>query len=248
MKQKDYKLQLAEEVASEGCKEAMLEVFKHYINHEDKGLLAKNIELILRYLTAMAEDGDGYAMRHLGNLYNYGRGVEQDYKKAIEWFEKAADASDTYAMCNLGYIYCSGHGAAQDYAKAYKYIAKAAFLGNVNAMYKLGDMYYYGQHVKEDKDAAYFWYCEANEDYEYCHSYEQASIDYCLGKCFLYGHGVAQDNVKALQHLTYAKENLIEQIKDGDPYELAWLILPNVRKELDKTKSAIKQVAKILCE
>jgi len=246
MERNDYKILLAEELAEANNKDAMLAVFNYFINHDDKALLVDNIERVMRYLSALAESGNSYAMRHLGNLYNDGRGVEQDHKKAIEWFEKSAAAGDTYAMCSLGYISYYGRGAELDYAKAYGYISRAAFLENVNAMYKLGDMYYYGKHVKEDKNAAFFWYDEA-DNYS-CHSYEQSSIDYRLGKCYLYGHGVEQNISEALNRLASSEENLKEQIDDGDPYGLAKYILPQVKKELEKAQTIIQRVAKALFE
>ena len=238
MERNDYKILLAEELAEANNKDAMLAVFNYFINHDDKALLVDNIERVMRYLSALAESGNSYAMRHLGNLYNDGRGVEQDHKKAIEWFEKSAAAGDTYAMCSLGYISYYGRGAELDYAKAYGYISRAAFLENVNAMYKLGDMYYYGKHVKEDKNAAFFWYDQA--DVCTSHSYERASVDFRLGKCYLYGHGVEQNIPKAIDCLACAEESLMEQIEDGDPYGVAEHILPQVKKERDKVRSIVK--------
>jgi TPR repeat protein len=41
------------------------------------------------------------AMTNLGVLYDNGHGVQQDYDKAREWFEKAADAGDETAESNL---------------------------------------------------------------------------------------------------------------------------------------------------
>ena len=234
---RNYSIDLAMELAAEGNKDAMLEVVIHFINNDDKELLVKNIESILIDLSALADDGNGYAMRQLGNLYNEGRGVKQDYKTAIDWFGRAAKASDTYAMCNLGYIYYYGRGAEVDFLKAYKCFAEAAFMKNANAMYKLGDMYYYGNHVKEDKSIAFFWYEEA-ENYT-CYEYEEASVQYRLGKCYLYGHGVESDLSEAYNYLSSAEKSLIQQIEDGDPYGIAKLVLPQAKEEFEKVRYMI---------
>lgn len=38
----------------------------------------------------LASKGDADSQRNLGLMYYNGQGVKQDYKKAIEWYEKAA--------------------------------------------------------------------------------------------------------------------------------------------------------------
>ena len=38
----------------------------------------------------MAEDGDKYAQTCLGQMYRYGRGVDQNYLSAVKWYRKAA--------------------------------------------------------------------------------------------------------------------------------------------------------------
>ncbi|MBV8134272.1 MAG: SEL1-like repeat protein [Deltaproteobacteria bacterium] len=40
-------------------------------------------------------------MRNLGLLYEHGNGVDQDYGKAREWFQKAADAGNADAKREL---------------------------------------------------------------------------------------------------------------------------------------------------
>ena len=39
----------------------------------------------------LAEQGDVDAQYNLGLYYQYGRGVEQNSKKAVEWYAKAAE-------------------------------------------------------------------------------------------------------------------------------------------------------------
>ena len=45
---------------------------------------------MFRYLYA-AEHGFACAQFYLGLMYEYGRGVEQSFEKAREWYEKAAE-------------------------------------------------------------------------------------------------------------------------------------------------------------
>ena len=54
----------------------------------------------------------------MARAYDYGRGVAQDWKEAVYWYQKAVDAGSAYAMCDLGVCYERGEGVQQDYAKA----------------------------------------------------------------------------------------------------------------------------------
>ena len=67
-----------------------------------------------------AAKGFAAAMNNLGDLYYYGRGVEQDYRLAAKWFEKSAANDFAIAMYNLGNLYKNGYGVTQDYALAKK--------------------------------------------------------------------------------------------------------------------------------
>ena len=50
----------------------------------------------------------------IGYSYLVGDGVEQDYGKALEWFERAAELGDAWAMNNIGLMYHYGDGVEQD--------------------------------------------------------------------------------------------------------------------------------------
>ena len=82
----------------------------------------------------------------MGFLYDEGKGVEQSYKKALEWYEKSAEGGSTQAQCNLGQLYYMGDGVKQDYKTAIKYF-RLAIEGdepNEEAFYYLGDCYHNG--------------------------------------------------------------------------------------------------------
>ncbi len=51
-------------------------------------------------------------------MYRNGKGVTKDYKKAVEWYTKAAEQGDAYGQCNLGTMYLFGNGVTKDYKKA----------------------------------------------------------------------------------------------------------------------------------
>ena len=60
-----------------------------------------------------------------------------NYKKAIEWFEKAAEQGDADAQYNLGVMYYDGQGVDVNYKKAFECYEKAAEQGHAQAQHNL---------------------------------------------------------------------------------------------------------------
>jgi len=66
-------------------------------------------------------------------MYKAGKGVPQNYSKAVYWFKKAAGQGYARAEYYLGYMYAEGLGVPQDYNKAVYWLKKAAEQGNAQA-------------------------------------------------------------------------------------------------------------------
>jgi len=66
-------------------------------------------------------------------MYQKGDGVEQDFKEAAKWYQKAADQGYASAQYNLGLRYQYGKGVEQNYVTAYAWRNIAATNGNQNA-------------------------------------------------------------------------------------------------------------------
>ena len=110
----------------------------YLLNFTDSGMIG------ITYLTKVAEQGYVAAQNNLGNYYYHGKGVEQDYAKAAEWYRKAAEQGYAAAQDNIGYLYYHGKGVEQDYAKAAEWYRKAAEQGHASAQNNLGYCYDYG--------------------------------------------------------------------------------------------------------
>ena len=186
------------------------------------------------YLNSIAQESTidnkrrNKALCSIGHIYRYGEGVEQDYTKALEWYNKAANAGNAVAMNNIGYMYDYGKGVEQDYTKALEWYNKAANAGNDTAMNNIGYMYRYGEGVEQDYTKALEWYNKAanagnaaamcNIGYMYGFSkgverdyskalewYNKAAnagdgdAMYSIGYMYDYGKGVEQDYSKALE-------------------------------------------------
>ena len=63
--------------------------------------------------------------------------MPQDYRKAAEFFQKAADRGNARAQDRLGWLYEHGRGVPQDLEKAKELYQKAADQGNEAAIANL---------------------------------------------------------------------------------------------------------------
>lgn len=91
-------------------------------------------------------------------MYDNGRGVPQDYAKALKWYRLAAEQGHAFAPYNLGVMYERGEGVPQDYGKAVKWYRKAAEQGDASAQNNLGIMYRNGKGVPQDNVLAHMWW------------------------------------------------------------------------------------------
>lgn len=59
----------------------------------------------IQELKTLAEGGDAESQNNLGNAYQDGLGIEKDYVKAVEWYQKAAKQGYEKAKAeNVSYL------------------------------------------------------------------------------------------------------------------------------------------------
>ena len=97
-------------------------------------------------------------------MYRKGKGVTQDYAKAVKWYHKAAEKGYVKAQFNLGLMYGNGEGVTQDYAEAVRWYRKAAKQGHAKAQFNLGSSHGNGEGVLQDTIAAHMWWNIAAEN------------------------------------------------------------------------------------
>ena len=124
----------------------------------DAALLGKNYPLALSKYKNAAVKNNAYAQLQIGNMYNEGLGVAQDYAEAVKWYKLAAAQGEASAQYSVGFMYYGGQGVVQDYAEAVKWFRLAAAQGRAEAQYNLGLMYYNGQGVVQDYVRAHMWW------------------------------------------------------------------------------------------
>lgn len=79
-------------------------------------------KLKTKELEVYAKQGDAKAQFKLGACFYNGTGVEQDYKKAFEWFLKAAEQGDLWAQNDLGNCYLDGLGVEKESCQSQRMI------------------------------------------------------------------------------------------------------------------------------
>ena len=147
---------------------------------------------ILNHYEKVAESGNAYLQRSMGDLYYNGYGVAQDYQKAMEWYQKAAAQNDAVAQKNIGELYFYGQGVSEDYQKVMEWSQKAAAQNNSDAQNNIGVLYHMGLGVEQNYQKAMEWYQKAaaqNND----------TAQYEIGVLYYNGLGVEQNYQKAME-------------------------------------------------
>ena len=74
-------------------------------------------------------EGDATAQKRLGDMYEQGQSVPQDYALAVLWYRRAADQGFKLAQWLLGTYYQTGYGVQQDYVQAHMWYNLSATQG-----------------------------------------------------------------------------------------------------------------------
>jgi TPR repeat protein len=113
---------------------------------------SKKVEKIdlYRYL---AEHGNVYAQLKMGYFTLEGKGVEQNYDEAIQWFEKAAQVGYSEAQKALGLFYYT----KENYEKSKYWFQTAAQQGDGDAQIYLANLYLEGKGVSLDSNKGISW-------------------------------------------------------------------------------------------
>ncbi len=183
----------------------------------------------LQTLFDIANNGNSKAQCALGAIYDLGIGVTKDYKKAINWYTKAAEQGIAEAQHNLGAMYHKGRGVFKDYKKAVNWYTKAAEQGITESQFNLGFMYQKGKGVIKNYKEAFNWYIKAAE-----HGNTNAQVG--LAGMYLYGKGVSEDIAEAYKWLLLADMNGADITKNKQIISL--LINPS---QIDEAKKRTKE-------
>jgi len=129
--------------------------------HSDAWRFRSNATPDLAQLHAMAEKGDPDAQYQLAEKYRIGFPIEQNYKKALELYNRSAEQGFAASQFRLGDLHEKGEILEQDLSKAVEFYRKAAEQGHPGAQNALAHIYQLGSGVERDMAAAMVWYRKA---------------------------------------------------------------------------------------
>jgi TPR repeat protein len=169
-------IELAQLNLNRGHNEAAFEIFMDLAQNElnddanyaltkmcwDDKLSAEQIELFYDFQNASSSLGNGYAIFNIGLMHEKGLGkIKQDYKTAVQYYEKAIKEEVHDAYCNLGSIYLLGtgmeQGVARNVERGVELLSKGAEEGSRQSAYTLGSLFGKGEFIAKDLNKAFYF-------------------------------------------------------------------------------------------
>ncbi len=148
-----------------------------------------------------------YIWYHLGRLYNFGYGTEQDYSEAFKWLQKAALAKNNYAQYSLGSLYFYGNGTQQDYTKAFSWYKKSADSGNIFACYSVAKMLAEGIGTENNTEQAKLYFKNAYKGFwKIKDENPDEKILFRLGMMTIKGLGCEADKESGIEFIKQSAE------------------------------------------
>ena len=141
-------------------------------------------------LRQTALNGDPQAQFELGQMYEFGRGVPQDYQEALKHYTIAAERGLAQAEYSIGLLFEHGRGMEANPTTAADWYERAAEKGDTWAMNNLAMLFSYGKGVEASEE-------RANELYLRAANLGHFQAQYNLGARYASGRGFDVDLVTA---------------------------------------------------
>jgi len=175
-----------------------------YSSKKNTGPIPKTAE---DYILEDALAGNAEAQYQVGKAYYegngkryQGKGLPDDYPKAIEYLRRAANQGhlpaqyDLYLLCSRGDIVCCGQEEAAEWLK------KAAGQEMPEAQYQLSRLYASGRGVEQDDNASLEWLVKA-ADANHVDAQYELGIHYLFGRRFFpKEEGIVEIMALVLEH------------------------------------------------
>lgn len=150
----------------------------------------------------IAKTGNPIGQLFYGVCLSMGLGCDEDNRKAIKWWTKAANQGESDAQFNLGNYYYNGYHTRKDYKKAVYWLEKSAKQGNQEAQALLGECYHQGRGVPKNMKKAVILYKKAIDN-----GNTDPYVGAQLGLCYYHGLGIRKNYQKAFKLLLKGAEN-----------------------------------------
>ncbi len=144
-----------------------------------------------------AQKGDPAAQFEIGARFAEGKGVKQDFKLAVDWYQRSAQQGFVPSQYRLGTLFERGLSGKADLERASLWYQRAAELGNVKAMHNLAVLGAGRDGTPADYKVAADWFTQAAE---------RGLPDSQFNLAVLYenGLGVGQDQIQAYKWFAIA--------------------------------------------
>ncbi|MCH2547435.1 MAG: sel1 repeat family protein [Alphaproteobacteria bacterium] len=182
---------------------------------------------------ASAEQIQEWQNMALGYYNDEGRFFSKDYKKAMEYFKKAALHDDATSLYYLGNMYNEGYGVEQDEHNARLLFKRASELGHADAQMLLGVMLIMDGMILRDIEKRDALYAEAVQWLEKSAAQKNAEALFWLGDMQRKGFGIEKNEEQGVKRI-------LESSKANNPNALAmeaafyWQELAGVKKDLKR--------------
>ncbi len=111
-----------------------------------------------------AEEKLYHAAHMVGEMHEFGNGVEKSYETARSWYLRSAeDDENPVSMERLGLIYQHARGTEENFEEAFRWYKAAAERGSGLGMNQTGYFYHQGLGVGKDEQEAVGWYQKGAE-------------------------------------------------------------------------------------
>lgn len=148
-----------------------------------------------------------YVQYRIGKMYALGYGTEQDYTKALGWFEKSAAAGNKFAQYSLGSLYFYGNGTPQNYEKAFEYYKLSADQDNAYACYEVAKTLRDGIGTEKNMEQAELYFQKAYNGFlKIAQDNPDDKILYRLGVMTFSGTGCDTDRELGIEYIKQSAE------------------------------------------
>ena len=94
----------------------------------------------------------------LGQIYDFGFGVQQSDRDALSWYRRAGEHGSAPAQRSVAEFYKKGRTMKADLAEAARWFERAANGDDLRAQFELAQMLFDGNGVPRDYPSAYLWF------------------------------------------------------------------------------------------
>ncbi len=225
------------EAADRGHPEAQFYLGKleRRFDRRKRAVVALDMKEVDYYISYAANQGVAEAQFYLAEKYDFGKGVKEDKKEAVNWYEKAWCRGHVESTFCLARYYSEGTGVDKDEEKATRLFKEAAEKGSVKAQYHLAGRYRDGIGVKKSVYEALMLFQSAARQ-----GHARAQLD--LGKCYAAGVLVLDKKQAAEWFKRAADQGDGEaQFELGRCYETGFGVEKNEETSLGWYESAARQ-------